>query len=323
VRNEIKCKSSSRRVLITGAGGFLGRSLSKRLNKDGYLVTALSRDKFGLSANVDSVNLELEDLMRGHDLLVHLAARVHITKDCVREPIDAYRSDNVDLTLNLARFASRAGIRRFVFISSVKVNGDLSVEGRPFSSTDEPKPNDPYALSKFEAEVALTDFCKRAEMELVIIRPPLVYGPGARANFAALLLAVHRGMPLPLAGVQNKRSQVAVDNVVDLIALCLIHRLAPGKVWMVSDGEDLSTSQLIQRLATAMGRSPRLFYMPIWLLKLLGIIFGKSGAVSRLTGNLQVNMSETLDVLGWKPPVSLDEGLRRTALSWTENEANF
>lgn len=307
------------RVLVTGASGFLGQALSSRLRADGCLVTALSRhSSTGTGESWVPVHRYAGDdtLLVGQDCVVHLAARVHVMNDAVQDPLAEFRAANVDLTVNLARQAARAGVRRFIFISSVKVNGEETAAGRPFTAADTPQPQDPYGVSKMEAEQALTSIAAQTGLEIVIIRPPLVYGPRVRANFGALLRAVSRGVPLPLGAIHNRRSLVALDNLVDLIATCIDHTKAPGQILMVSDGEDLSTSELVRRMARAMGRSARLVNVPIWLLLMLGNLIGKSSAVQRLCGNLQVDISKTKTVLGWTPPVGVDEGLRRTVVQW-------
>ena len=306
-------------VLVTGASGFLGQTLSRRLRVDGYLVTALSRHAPTVLAEPWVQVQRYEDnatLLAGQDCVVHLAARVHVMNDAVLDPLAEFRAANVDLTLLLAQQAAQAGVRRFIFISSVKVNGEETAADRPFTAEDTPRPKDPYGVSKMEAEQALRSLAVQTGMEVIIIRPPLVYGPGVRANFEALIRVVAKGIPLPLGAIQNKRSLVALDNLVDLIACCVDHPKAGGQTFMVSDGEDLSTPGLIRRMAQAMDRPARLIDMPVWFLLLLGKLTGKSGAVQRLCGNLQVDISKTKAVLDWKPPIGVDEGLRRAAVQW-------
>lgn len=310
-------KLTPTQVLVTGASGFLGQGLSRRLRADGCLVTALSRHTPMVVGEpwvqVHRYDGE-ESLWVGQDCVVHLAARVHVMNDAVQDPLVEFRAANVDLTAHLAQLAAKAGVRRFIFISSVKVNGEETQADRPFTAEDTPQPHDPYGISKMEAEQALSAVAAQTGMEIVIIRPPLVYGPGVRANFGALLRAVARGVPLPLGAIPNRRSLVALDNLVDLIVTCISHPKAAGQIFLVSDGEDLSTSSLIRRMAEAMGRSARLFDVPVWVLQILGKLTGKSNAVQRLCGNLQVDISKTEAVLNWKPPISVDEGLRRAAV---------
>lgn len=309
----------AKRVLVTGASGFLGQALTRRLRTECGIVTALSRhlpiDAGQRWTQVRSYDGD-EALMTGQDCVVHLAARVHVMNELVQDPLAEFRAANVDLTINLARQAARAGVRRFIFISSVKVNGEETAPGCPFSAEAPFLPQDPYGISKMEAEQALAAVAEQTGMEVVIIRPPLVYGSGVRANFGSLLHAVARGLPLPLGAIHNRRSLVALDNLVDLIVTCINHPKAAGQVWMVSDGEDLSTPELIHRMAMAMHRSARLVNVPVRLLKILGKITGRANAVQRLCGNLQVDISKTQAVLGWNPPIGVDEGLRRAAVQW-------
>jgi len=293
-----------KKVLVTGATGFVGSALLQRLGISGQALSLRNKPANGL-AWLDRA-----------DSVVHLAARVHIMNDAVKDPLAEFRASNLDLTVDLAQQAARAGVRRFVFISSVKVNGEETAPGTAYTAADVPLPQDPYGVSKMEAEQALARISAQTGLEVVVIRPPLVYGPGVRANFGALLNAVARGIPLPLGGIHNRRSLVALDNLVDLIVTCIHHPKAAGQVWMVSDGDDLSTPDLIRRMARVMGRPPRLIDVPVGILEKIGILTGKSHAMQRLCSNLQVDISETKAVLGWQPPISVDEGLRRTALQW-------
>lgn len=306
-------------VLITGASGFLGQALCQRLRADKYLLTALARHAPIAKSQPWLHVKRYEDavgLLAGQRCVVHLAARVHVMQDLVADPLGEFRKANVDTTLNLARLAAQAGVRRFVFISSVKVNGEETVANHPFLADDAPSPLDPYGISKMEAEQALRSLALQTGMQVVIIRPPLVYGPGVRANFEALTRVVARGVPLPLGAIQNQRSLVALDNLVDLIALCISHPSAANQTFMVSDGEDLSIPELIRRMSNAMGKQARMFSMPVWLLLLGARLVGKAGAVQRLCGNLQVDISKTQELLDWTPPISVDEGLQRAVAKW-------
>lgn len=245
------------------------------------------------------------------DCVVHLAARVHEMRDHCHDPLMEFRRVNTEGTLNLARQAAKAGVRRLVYLSSIKVNGEATHHGRPFTPDDLAAPQDPYGISKHEAEVGLREITRTTEMQVVIIRPTLVYGKDAKGNFKSLMSIVARGVPLPLASIHNLRSFVGIDNLVDFIITCLDHPAAANETFMVSDGEDLSTPDLIRRMARAMNRSARLFSVPPGLLAITAALLGKSDLVRRLCGSLQVDISKSHDLLGWKPRVSVDEGLRR------------
>jgi nucleoside-diphosphate-sugar epimerase len=227
------------------------------------------------------------------------------------DPLSEYRRVNVDGTLNLARQAAESGVHRFIFVSSVKVNGELSNERKPFSPSDAPAPEDAYGVSKWEAEQGLKAIAKETAMEVVIVRPPLVYGPGVKGNFASMVKLVRKGVPLPLGSIRNKRSLVAVDNLVDFIVTCIDHPAAANQVFMVSDGEDISTSELLCELGKAMGKPARLVPVPAGLLRLGATVLGKRAVAHRVLGSLQVDISDAKALLGWKPLVSLQEGLRR------------
>ena len=244
--------------------------------------------------------------------VLHLAARVHIMDDPASDPLAAFRKVNTLGTLNLARQAAATGVNRFVFVSSIKVNGEGTQPGSVFHGDDTPAPLDPYGISKHEAEIGLRQIAAATGMQVVIVRPPLVYGPGVKANFAAMMRAVQRGLPLPLASVtHNRRSFVALDNLVDLLITCLDHPAAANQTFLVSDGEDLSTADLLRRLGKAMSRQARLFPVPPALLQVGANLLGKGEVSQRLLGNLQVDISHTRETLGWTPPITVDEGLRR------------
>ena len=285
-------------LLVTGGTGFVGRALVERLGDQ----------PIRLATRADSAGWQ--KALAGITAVVHLAARVHIMHDTVADPLTAFRAVNVDGTLNLAREAAASGVRRFVFISSVKVNGEATLPGRPFMADDKPAPQDPYGVSKMEAEQGLRQIAAQTGMAVVIIRPPLVYGPGVKANFAALMRAVQRGWPLPLGAVHNQRSLVALDNLVDFIVTCLSHPQAANQTFLVSDGQDLSTTELVRGLAQAAGVSARLLPVPVWVLQVGANLLGKGDAVQRLCGNLQVDISKARSLLGWLPPVAVSKGLR-------------
>lgn len=250
--------------------------------------------------------------MKNVDLVVHLAARVHVMNDKSSDPLAEFRCVNVEGTAALARQAAVAGVRRFVFLSSVKVNGEFTKPGHPFTADDVPAPEDLYGVPKYEAEQLLRQIAAETGMEVVIIRPPLVYGPGVKANFESMMRWLARGLPLPLAAVtENRRSLVALDNLVDLIVTCLNHPAAANQTFLVSDGEDLSTAQLLKRMGAAIRQPARLFYLPPTLLKLGATVLKRPGIYQRLCGSLQLDIAKTIQLLGWTPPVSVDEGLRR------------
>lgn len=288
-------------MLITGGTGFVGRALVKRLGDQP--VCLATRASAGW-----------REALVGITTVVHLAARVHIMDDTAVDPLAAFRAVNVDGTLNLARQAAVAGVKRFVFVSSVKVNGEFTHVGQAFTEENAPNPQDAYGQSKHEAELGLRQIAADTDMEVVIIRPPLVYGHGVKANFAALMRAVQRGWPLPLGAVHNRRSLVALDNLVDFIVTCITLPQAANQTFLVSDGHDLSTNELVRGLARAAGMPARLLPVPVWALQAAATLLGKGDAVQRLCGNLQVDIAKARTLLGWVPPVSVDEGLRRAVI---------
>lgn len=310
------------RVLVTGASGFVGAAVLQRLADEGQAARGAYRHDVpplpaggqGVAVGDLGVAQDWSAALDGVDAVVHTAARVHVMQDAATDPLAEYRRVNVEGTLNLARQAAAAGVRRFVFLSSVKVNGETTRAGEPFTAAGAPAPQDAYGISKWEAEQALRDIAVHTGMAVVIVRPPLVYGPGVKANFAAMLHWLARGVPLPLGAVtHNRRSLVALDNLVDLIVTCLDHPAAANQTFLVSDGEDLSTADLLKRMGLALDRPARLFPLPSALLWAGATMLGKQGVCQRLCGSLQVDISKTRQLLGWSPPVTVDEGLRRTA----------
>jgi nucleoside-diphosphate-sugar epimerase len=307
------------KVFVTGANGFVGGEVLQRLNlMSGLQVVGSVRRAAGLTG---TKVVEMGDLtaqtdwsltLAGADAIVHLAARVHVMHDTAADLLTAFRAVNVDGTLKLARQAAVAGVKRFVFISSVKVNGEFTPSGRAFTESDAPNPQDAYGQSKHEAEQGLRQLSADTGMEVVVIRPPVVYGTGAKANFAALMRAVQRGWPLPLGAVHNQRSFVALDNLVDFIVTCITHPQATNQTFLVSDGQDLSTTELVRGMAQAAGVPARLLPVPVWALQAGATLLGKGDAVQRLCGNLQVDISKARSLLGWVPPLSVEEGLRRS-----------
>ena len=306
-------------VLVTGANGFVGSAFcSEALARD-LTVRGVSRSPVDLPMRVENLvvgsfdcNTVWRESLAGCDAVVHLAARAHVMQEAAKDPLAEFRRVNVQGTLNLAWQAATAGVRRFVFISSIGVNGAETFQ-RPFTAQDVAAPHSPYAVSKYEAELGLQTLAAETGLEVVIIRPPLVYGPSAPGNFGSLMRWLQRGVPLPLGAIHNQRSLVALDNLVDLIMLCLTHPAAANQTFLVSDGENVSTSELLRRMGQAMGRPARLLPVPESWLKLAAAMVGKPDVAQRLCGSLQVDISKTRELLGWVPPVSLDEGLRRAA----------
>lgn len=308
-------------ILVTGASGFLGSALCARYFRDGVSVRGAGRSSSQRLGCVETIrigeissNTDWSDALLNVQHLVHLAARVHVMNDKSSDPLAEFRRVNVEGTGRLARQAAAKGVKRFVFVSSIKVNGEFTEVDRPFIADDVPAPEDPYGVSKHEAEQLLRQISAETGMEVVIIRPPLVYGPGVKANFGSMMRWLARGVPLPLAAVsKNRRSLVAVDNLVDLIITSLNHPAAANQTFLVSDGEDLSTADLLKRMGMALGRPARLFYMPPALLKLGATALNKPGIYQRLCGSLQLDITKTRQLLDWTPSLSVDEGLRRAA----------
>ena len=305
-------------VLVTGISGFVGQVFCNIASLNGFALCGAVRKQKEQGVDVDQV--VVGDIcgatdwccaLSGVDVVVHLAARVHVMLDTAVEPLVAFRTVNFYGTLNLARQAAAAGVKRFVFVSSVKVNGESTQVSHAFTEADEAAPQDAYGQSKNEAEQGLRRLSLETGMEVVIIRPPLVYGPGVKANFAALIRAVQRGWPLPLGAVHNQRSLVALDNLVDFIVTCVTHPQAANQTFLVSDGQDLSTTELVRGMAQAAGVPERLLPVPVWALQAGASLLGKGDSVQRLCSNLQVDISKARSLLGWAPPVSVEEGLSR------------
>jgi nucleoside-diphosphate-sugar epimerase len=338
------------KFLITGANGFVGRALGVELSRRGYAVRSAVRSVAGPDEGIDQVAIgnidgatDWSEALRGVEVVVHLAARVHVMRDTETDPLVAFRRVNVEGTANLARQAAEAGVKRLVYVSSVKVNGEstcpvdssdlLEIPPSPpflkggigspyakgkagrtaFTETDVANPQDPYGISKWEAEQALHRVAQETGLEVVIVRPPLVYGAGVKGNFAQLIRVLKKSIPLPLASVRNLRSLVYVGNLVDALVLCATHPAAAGQTYLVSDGEDVSTPDLLRRLGAAMGHPARLFPCPPALLKLAGRLTGNSDQVERLLGSLQVDSGKIRRELGWTPPFTLEQGLQATA----------
>lgn len=309
------------RILVTGATGFIGRSLVASLvGREQLSVLAATRHgtPVGLPRGIEAVALgdlgccpDLRAAVTGCDVVVHAAARVHVLRDTASNPLEEFRRLNVAATTHVAEQAAWAGVRRLVFISSIKVSGEDTTGRAPYRADEKPVPEDAYGISKWEAEQALTEVAERTGLEVVIVRPPLVYGPRVKGNLRRLVRLVERGIPLPLSAVRNRRSLVSVDNLCDLLTRCIEHPRAAGRTFLVSDGEDLSTPELVRGIAAALGRPARLVPVPVSLLRTAGRLTGRGAEVERLCGSLQVDISKTREVLGWAPPVPVREGIRR------------
>ncbi|MBB5371096.1 MULTISPECIES: NAD-dependent epimerase/dehydratase family protein [unclassified Janthinobacterium] len=315
------------KILVTGANGFVGKMVCAELLARGFEVIAAVR-KVPADADVNSAGLRFvgvgnvdadtdwDTALAGCSGVIHLAARAHILNDDVADPLAAFRATNVAGTLQLARSAARAGVARFVFVSSVGVNGNQNQ--RPFTENDTPLPAEPYAVSKLEAELALQADAANCAMELVIVRPPLVYGPGCPGNFLRLLKVLSSRIPMPFGAMRNKRSFIGIWNLADFLATCLVHEKAAGQVFLISDLEDVTLPDLLRGLARGMGSSAALFSVPpSWLAKLAGMA-GRSATFDKLGGALTIDASRARTVLGWTPPVSLAEGLQRTGRWYAE-----
>lgn len=306
----------------------MGGAILKRLVAEKYtVVAALRNGPQLLEDNIKIVHVESfddatswKDSLDGVDVVIHAAARVHVMNDAEADPLGAFRRVNVEGTLNLARHALKAGVRRFVFISSIKVNGEGTPAGVAYSPQDVPAPADPYGVSKMEAERGLRELAAESGMEVVIIRPVLVYGPGVKANFRSMMNWLDKGIPLPFGSIHNKRSLVALDNLVDLIITCISHPAAADQTFLVSDGDDLSTTQLLHKMASALDRPARLLPIPAWALSGAAVLLGKKSLSNRLCGSLQVDISKTRSLLGWSPIISVDDALKATAQNFQESK---
>ena len=315
------------RLLVTGASGFIGRRVCQNLTQLNHRVRTVTSSRASELRLFASVPMEdILDVVRvnheaispldwaracdGVGAVIHLAARAHVLRETLGDVYAVYRKANCEVTLALALAALESGVKRFIFVSSIGVNGAETFDA-PFTPSDIAAPHSPYAVSKCEAEIGLSKLAEQRGLDVVIIRPPLVYGPGAPGNFGALMRAVQRGWPLPLGAVHNQRSLVALDNLVDFIITCITHPLAANQTFLVSDGQDLSTTELVRGMAQAAGLPARLLPLPVWALRAGASLLGKGDAVQRLCGNLQVDISKARSLLGWVPPVSVEEGLRR------------
>jgi len=318
-------------ILVTGATGFIGRFLCMRLLSEGWRVRGTIRTSEKRSSLVESVepilinplgtNTKWGQALDGIDIVIHLAARVHIMDDTSTDPLAEFRKVNTEGSERLALEAFRAGVKRLVFISSIKVNGEES--STPYTEKSPVHPTDPYGISKWDAEEALRRIELETGLEVVVIRPPLVYGPGVKANFLNMIKFIQKGVPIPFASATNRRSLIYVGNLVDALATCSIHPIAAGKTYLVSDGEDVSTPELIRRVAMALRVPARLFPVPAMVIRALGVVMGKNSEVRRLIGSLTVDSSTIRRELGWTPPFSMEEGLRLTAEWYVKTKGSF
>lgn len=308
-----------KRFLITGANGFVGKPLCAELSKRGDAVTAAVRSPSSVvdagSVVVGAIDghTDWSNALRDVDVVIHLAARVHVMKDDAADPLAEFLKVNLHGTENLARQAAQAGVKRLVYVSSIKVNGEGTTENQPYSESDQANPQDPYGISKWRAEQALQRIAQETGLEVVMVRPTLVYGAGVKGNFISLMTAIDKGIPLPLAGAKNLRSLLYVGNLVDALIACATLSAAAGQTYLLSDNEDISTAMLVEKIAAALERKSRSFYFPSDLLRAAAGVLGRSAQVDRLFGALQVNHQKICNELGWHPPFTLEQGLRATA----------
>ena len=308
------------RFLITGANGFVGKRLCTELLRQGQSVREAVRQSSQLRDDIEAVtvgnidgNTDWLNALRGVDVVIHLAARVHVMKDAVADPLAEFRKVNLHGTANLARQAARAGVKRLVYVSSIKVNGEATQADKKFTEADVPAPQDPYGVSKWEAEQALHRVADETGLQVVMVRPPLVYGPGVKGNFAQMLNIVAKRIPLPFSSIHNQRDLVYVGNLVDALINCALHPAAAGQTYLVCDGEAVSTPNLLRQLAAGMGVSCHLFPCSPALLQLAGKLAGKSQQLERLLGSLRVDGDKMRTDLNWTPPYPLRQGLQATA----------
>ncbi|MBS3186412.1 SDR family oxidoreductase [Pseudomonas sp. PCH44] len=317
------------RVLLTGGSGFVGKAVLERIAAMGDVdvVAAMRCQPTSLPAGV-SIHL-FDDLgseaawpeqSESFDVVIHCASRVHVMNEVAADPLAEFRKVNVQATLAFARRAAAAGVKRFVFISSIKVNGEGTKPGLPYRAEDMPAPQDPYGVSKREAEDQLRQLAVETGMELTIIRPVLVYGPGVKANFHNMMRWLDRQVPLPFGAIDNRRSLVALDNLVDLIVTCCTHPGAANQTFLVSDGRDVSTTELLLQMAKALGKPARLLPIPVSMLVLCANLLGRRALSQRLCGSLQVDITPTCRRLGWTPPVTFEQALCKTAEHYMENK---
>lgn len=325
----LAAKDDMTRFLVTGANGFVGRALCQYLLDRGCRVRGAVR-----TSSIDILPREVEQVVIADigrqtdwsaaleqvDVVIHLAARVHMMQDLAQDPMAEFMEVNAYGTENLARQSAAKGVKRFVYVSSIKVNGESTMAGQSMSELDIPQPQDPYSVSKWRAEQALHDLSPESSMGVTIIRPPLVYGPGVKANFARLIEVVGKGVPLPLKNIRNSRSLIYVGNLVDALYVCATNGHAAGRTYLVADGAGVSTPALVGLIAEALGKPDRVFGFPVGLMKLAARLMGKAGAMDRLTQSLEVDNSRICSQLSWRPPYTLAQGLQETADWYKKNK---
>jgi nucleoside-diphosphate-sugar epimerase len=310
------------KILVTGANGFIGRALIDKLHEcvENRIVAAARINNQASSERIEQVaignlagHIDWSGFLNNVDVVIHTAARVHVMKETAENALDEFRTINVQATLDLAYQASKAGVKRFVYLSSIKVNGEYTLVGQPFTEMIENVPTDPYGLSKYEAEQGLLEIAKKSKMDVVIVRPPLVYGPGVKANFNSMMQWIKRSLPLPLGAINNRRSLIALDNLLDFLTLCLVHPKAADQVFVVSDNEDVSTTQLISKIAIALEKKPCLIKLSPGLIAFLARLIRKENAAKRLFESLQIDSSKSRTVLNWTPKTTMAQQLKLMA----------
>ena len=328
MRNYFNRGLSLKKILVTGSTGFLGKAIIQKLYElEEYSIRASTRVKYNnLHDSIEisyidnvSASTDWSAALKDVDVIIHTVARVHVMNETSDDPLIEFRDVNTYGTLNLATQASIAGVKRFIYLSSIKVNGEGTTLHSVFSEADIPAPSDPYGVSKHEAEVSLIKLSQNITMDVVIIRPPLIYGPGVKANFLSMMRLINKRIPLPLGLINNSRSLVAIENVVDLIITCIEHPAASNQVFLVSDGDDMSTTDLCKKMASALGVSVILLPIPQFIIEVSAALIGKKSISDRLCGSLRVDISKAKNMLGWTPPMGVDEALLKTAISYKKS----
>lgn len=318
---------SKRHILLTGATGFVGTGIARRIEIDGnFKLKVIVRRSAEFSSETEVIladsfadDLTLPNALRQVDVVIHSAARVHVMKDNALDPLAEYRKANVESTLKLARMAADAGVRRFIFISSIKVNGEATANGQKYTADDKPTPVDAYGISKMEAEQGLLEIASKTNMEVVIIRPVLVYGPGVKANFHNMMRWLNKQIPLPFGAIHNQRSILSLDNLVDLVIVCINHPNASNQIFLASDGLDISTSELLRGISKSLNKPSILIPVPERIIIFFASLVGRASFATRLCGSLQVDISKTQNLLTWTPPVKTADALKNTAEHFLKN----